>query len=108
MTPIKTLEDYHKEESAKGDVSGICQIEWCKWHQQLHPKSTFRFRDDSRHSRIECRLRKNEQRRKRSLECKIWENEQRRNREKSQRDREREMRERIKNSPLQRLICSEW
>jgi len=90
VTQIKTLEDYYKHEIKRIHV---CWIVWCKQHKKFHPKDVFRFRDDVRH---------------RKPECKIWENEQRREREKKQRAREKEMRQRIRNSPLQRYLCCKW
>ena len=90
MTPIKTLKDFYKAERKRYIV---CWVEWCKDHQQFHPKTVFRFRDDVRHRKMECRL---------------WENEQRRNREKAARQKRYATIEKIRNHPIQQILCSRW
>jgi|GEM_PF-6817146 len=59
MTPIKTLEDYHKEEN----IYRIFCYEWCRYHKDWHPLAAFRIRKGTRHGRMECRLIDNERRR---------------------------------------------
>ena len=90
MTPIKTLEDYYKVERKRDYV---CWVEWCKEHNQWHPKDVFRFRDDVRHRKRECRL---------------WENEQRRIRERMARQRRYATLEKVRGHPIQQILCCKW
>lgn len=91
MTPIKTLEDYYKEEN----LNRITYELWCDIHEDWHPVSAFRIRKGSAHGKMECRL---------------LDNERRRNFFRSERKKEQMItKKRIEiEDPIQQLICSEW